>query len=268
MPKNGLTYEALWLEVKKRLLGYVISKGYGGPLLFILIFGAGILFTVFHMTFGALLWVAVVMAIGFFMTRQYLKSPRVLRKLIRAIVEQRFPVGEISDYSLKETAVKSLEIFCEIIFKTLEILRAQGSDQNLSRALGDADEMLTLQIESAIRVEKLRSALAIIGSGRKPSPRTKNKSGQEENSRNLLEENIAAIEKEISEEQALVAEVGQKLQTLMAQVSLMDKRTSEQVRTVKLAEETSQSLKNLQAVVNARRELADEIIGRLDRERS
>jgi hypothetical protein len=76
---------------------------------------------------------------------------------------------------------------------------------------------------------------------------------------NLREENIAVIERSTAEEQTLVGEIGERLETVMLQVLQMERGTTDLVRTAQFAEEAGGSLRSFQAVVDARRDTVDVI---------
>lgn len=263
-----LTYRVLSLEIKKRVIEYALKKGHGGPLALLAVLGAGLMFTVFNMPLLGILWVAVCLCLGGFMVNEYLNNPKLRNKFIRWVIQKKFSNSGISDPELYSAVSRGVEIFSEIVVKIAEIIKAHGLNEDLSRVLADADGMISLGIESAERVEKFRGVLNLLSSGSsRASPRTKTKNSNASETTELLEENIIAIKKEIIEEQSLVSEIVAKLETLMAQVSLMDKRASDRVRTARFAEESNDSLRNLQAVVNARRETADTVIRRVIPER-
>lgn len=264
-----LTYQVLNLEIKKRVIEYALKRGHGGPLALLMVLGAGLMFTVFNMPVLGILWIAICLCLGGFMVNEYLNNPRLRNKFIRWIIQKKFSNVEISDPLLREPVLRGVEIFSEIIVKIAEIIKAHGLNDDLSRVLADADGMISLGIESAERVEKFRGVLNLLASGssRASPSRSKLKSSGASETAELLEENLAVIKKEIIEEQSLVSEIVAKLETLMTQVSLMDKRASDRVRTARFAESSSDSLKNLQAVVNARRETADTVIRRVIPER-
>lgn len=267
--RGVFTYSTLQREIKKRLLDYFLTKGYGGPLVFIGVVGGVFLWLILKAPFFALLVTGICLAAGGMMLWECWRSQKIRNELVRTIVSERFRSDDLLNEELKETIMQSITYFTEIVKKIVETSRVQGVNENFSHVLTDADQMLALQFESAEQVKEFKRILSIIEHRGTSNGKKKTKAvlhGEE--ALKLRGENIKAIEETINEAEASVVEINQKLETLMLQVAQMDKKASDLVRTAEFAEETTDTLKRLQAVVNARRETADEFIRRFTPERA
>lgn len=268
MASRGVfTYSTLQREIKKRLLDYFLTKGYGGPLVFIGVVGGIFLWLVLKAPFFALLVTGICLAAGGMMLWECWRSQKIRNELVRTVVSERFRSDNLLNEELKETITQSITYFTEIVKKIVETSRIQGANENFSHVLQDADQMLALQFESAEQIKEFKRILSIIEHKDMPNGKRKTKAVHGEGALKLRGENVQAIQETISEAEASVVEINQKLETLMLQVAQMDKKASDLVRTAEFAEETTDTLKRLQAVVNARRETADEFIRRFTPER-
>lgn len=186
------------------------------------------------------------------------RNPKIQKPLIREVLENNFEVADIEDSALQRELSEGFNHVVKIAEVAAEISRKKGRDADLEHMFANTASMLELQIDSAHRVERLEKVLDSIAS--LPSRR-----GGETQA--LLEENIAALKREVKSEREVVEEITHKLRVFVLQVSQMDKRTSDIVNSTKFAEESREMLGKLQAVVDARRETAEEIIGRITPQR-
>lgn len=266
---QALTHKLLKHEIKKKLLQHIFTKGYGGPLVFLWAVSAGVLLILMSMPFYALLITGVCLAAGSLIFWESLKNPKTRKLMIQKFVGCRFSLDadEFRHSQFLQELERGTSYFTEIVLKIMDIARRHSAGEELPSVLTDTDNMLSLQFESARQIKEFNRILSLVESGRKEISRSRYKAASNEDEK-LREENIEAIRRMIEEAGASVFEITQKLETLLLQVAQMETKASDRVRAAKFAEETTETLKSLQAVVNARRETADEFIRRIAPERA
>lgn len=259
MADKLFTYRRLKRELLKELVPYAFIEGAGPVLLILWVLGAGLLVAFFNMPVLALLPTGLVLAVSGLVARDYLTTRKSRARLIRTVLGRCIEVGELSEGALKAAVAKGIDVLVEIVSTILDVTDAREPIDDLRQVFADAYGMLALQCESARRVEKYSRTLALIRSGVAPAGRKPWESPKEDSTTGLRQENIGTVERLIAEEQGLVEEIGEKLETIMLQVLQMERGAVDLVQTAQFAEEANGTLRNLQAVVTARRETAEMI---------
>jgi hypothetical protein len=260
MPAETLTYPKLKREFLKQAVSYTLFKGHGAFLLFLWALGAGSMLVLFKMPVLALILTGALLGFAALLARTYLKDRETRAQIVRSIIEQEIRLDELAEGTLKAAVEKGIGLLTEIVGKVLAITDIHGRNDDLHRILGDAYGMLSLQFESAKRIEEYTRVLALINPGGGPSrARGLAKARPSPQGASLREENLATIQRSTAEEQALVGEIGERLETVMLQVLQMERETSDLIKTAEFAEEASETLRSFQAVVNTRRETANVI---------
>lgn len=264
MEKEGLAIKRLQSKMFRGFLQNILLKGKkgGGPLLFLWIVGAGFALMILNSVTFALLITAVCAGAGFMIFFNSYRNDAMQRELLAEILKERFSLHEGIQKEFLEETSRSLTSFTEIALKILKIIRAQGKNEHLVRVLADADQMLALQLESAEQVNEFERILRLVRSTTANGKEKRAASRQDEGER-LRDTNIRAIEAAITDAKKTVDEISAKLETLMLQVVQMERKASDLVRTAQFAEETTGVLHRLQAVVDARRETANDFLRRV-----
>jgi hypothetical protein len=255
--EKRLTYELLQREVRKQLPRQFMLRGPGGPLVFLWSIGLAVCLLWLQAPVFAVVWTAVVIALGGLMMRGSLQEREVQEQLLRAVLDRRFPISELGEPDLQAAAERAKGLFIEIALKLTALERTHGEDFDLRRVVADADGILTLQYEAARQAMEIDRILRIIGAGNPSQEGLKLRAGT---AARLRDENIAAIRREAIEARTLANEISQQLDILLLQVMQLDRRAGDMVRTADFARETNATLSRIQAEVDARREAANSVI--------
>lgn len=244
-------FNSLKLRTLQEAGRYAFQKGYGGPLLFIWILGAGVLAVYLEHVFLAILWTAVVFVIFFFLTWDYLKNPKIEKEIVREAVEGYFENSEqdIENIGIKGELKKAQKIYAEIICKVREIIKEKGAG-NLERVLDNANKMIALQKESAKQVDELERFLSVT------DDREAKGSEQE-----LLLENISASKAELTKARNMVYTLTNKLRTLLLQIPQIEKNAGDLVEASDIEKNIEKELARIQMAIRATKETVKKFTG-------
>lgn len=259
MSHEALTHEALERAIKKGTLSYVFLKGPGGPLLFLWVLAAGLLGVVLDQPLWALIVTGICAVSGGLIVREHLCNPQVQRQLIHTILTERARVGEITQDALRDKVARGVTYVTEVVAKIRAITTMHGPDTYLLRLLGEADDMVALQVALAKQSEEFQRILALVQQ-RRGATRTTQGEKREDHTTRLQQENVTALKDAYTKALASVDEINQQLETMMLQVVQMEKQAIDLVRTEEVAEQATETLRRLQADLDARRATAEELI--------
>lgn len=251
---------SIFNSLKLRTIGeagrYAFRKGYGGPLLFIWILGAGVLAVYLEQIFLALLWTVAVFAIFFFLVRDYLKNPKSEKEILREAVEGYFDGSEsgIENVSVKQELKKAQQVYAELVSKIREMIKAKGSG-GLERIVDNANTMIALQLESARQVDEFERFLSIVDDRR--TQRTSSRSKQSE----LLAENVRLVQMELEKSKDLVFELTDKLQTLLLQMPQIERNAGDIVEADDIEKNLERELARIQLAIRACKETVKKFAG-------
>ena len=255
MSQGILTYQALQQEITKRLLGYVLRKGPGGPLLFLWVAGVGVLGALLGQPLWALVVTGICAVSGGLIVRDHLRNAPLQRQLIHAMLEERSRTGEIARDALREKVARGVTYATEIVVKIIAITKTHGTDASLLLVLGEADGMVTLQVELANQSGEFQRILALVhGSGE--SHGELRRQAMREHTTRLRQENLAALRDARDQALASIDEINQQLETLVLQVVQMEKQPSDLARAEEVALQATETLRRLQVDLTARRATA------------
>ncbi len=242
---------SLKLRTLQEAVRYAFQKGYGGPLLFIWIFGAGIMVVYLEQKFLALLWTIAVFTIFFLLTRDYLKNPKSEKEIVKEAVEGYFEDSEEDtvNVGIKGELKKAQRIYAEIVCKAREIIKEKGAG-NFGRILDSANTMIVLQKESARQVDELERFLSVADD--------REAKGDE---RGLLSENIAASKSELTKARNMVFTLTNKLRTLLLQIPQMEKNAGDLVETADIEKNLERDLARIQLAIRATKETVKKFAG-------
>jgi hypothetical protein len=250
MADRPLSYQTLRRDLWKRAIPYTFSEGQGGIVTFLGAVGAGVLAVVYQMPALAGALGGAIIAIQALMTRGYVRGGATRAKLLRGALSRRLDVSTIADAGLRAACTRAADLFVEIAGKVAD---ARGGtkavEADLERVVRAACEMLALQYDAARRVEEYGRLFALLGG---------NGAARESGAlADLRAENLRTMAQLVADERQLVADVGTRLETALLQVVQLTRGAAEAARAAELAQAADETLHDLQAVVEARRETAD-----------
>ncbi|HLD34788.1 MAG TPA: hypothetical protein VJB62_02895 [Patescibacteria group bacterium] len=240
-------------KIRNELLKRAFSQGFGGLLTLGSVLMAGFMIWLNQPFFGFLTVLTGLLGAGF-MFWQNSHNQEIQREIVEWVVKKNYSPDESEKNEYAQELNKGIKYAQEIIVKIMEILSGGKHGENLNQLIDDVDEMMALQYESAKQAEELRRVLDLV---------LENSGHRRSADRQLRETNVNQVRTTILEAENSIVDINEKLSILVLQTAQMDQETSDRVNAAALATETSGTLKKLQAIVNARRETADEIIGRL-----
>ena len=168
-----------------------------------------------------------------------------------------------------EDLFQAVTYVTEIVSKIVEVSREHGEDEDLFRLFADVNEMLSLQFESAKQIMEFHRMLTLVESPQGIHGKPKQREIRTDGSvAKLHHKNIESIKETIAEAETSIGEVNQNLATLMLQVTQMANRVSDLVTVAQFREETAQTLRSIQTVVDARRETVHELVRWITPERA
>ncbi len=241
-----LSYSMLRYRLFAGLCGYVFNKGVGGPLLAVGVIGAGVAGGIFGLVSISLLIIAMCTGAFLLTVMEALGNRELSKQLIREFLERRIY------QSMKIDTKRSSAYAVEIIMKIMDTARVHGKDIELLRMLTETDRMLLLQTQSIRQIEDLERIIDLVGTAKKRT--------RDDRTAALRNENFERIKKSMEEITISVMEIEGALETLLLQVAQMEQKASDLVEKEQLAHEALETLKSLQAVVNARHETAQELV--------
>lgn len=248
-----MTRQYLKRRIRNELLKRAFSQGFGGLLTLGSILMAGFMIWLNQPFFGFLTALTGLLGAGF-MFWQNSHNSELRREIVERLVENNYSPDELGENEYIQELKKSVKYAQEIILKIVEILPGGDHAENLDQLINDVDEMLVLQHESVRQAEELSRVLGLV---------LENGGYRNSADRQLREANINQVKTMVQEAESSIIDINDKLSILVLQTAQMDQKASDRINAAALATETSGTLKKLQAIVSARRETADEIIGRL-----
>jgi len=256
-----LTSQAIQRALRQRLLRHVFLRGTGAPLLFLWVMSAGGLWAVLGQAGWALLVTGVCLLSGGLIVREYWRSAPLRAQLIRALFAERFPLDDLgTDTALRASLARGLTYGTEIVVKILALAPQHAQDPELLHVLTDTDGLVALQRETARHLSELQRVLTLIEGRQDVSP---TRPGPTRATACLQQENLRALHETLQQARAAIDEITQQLETLLLQVTQMDRRAGDMVRTAQVAQAATETLGHLQRSVNARRQAAEELLATL-----
>lgn len=247
MRDSELTYTALRNELTRRVFQYTFS----GPLLLLWSVGLLTFIAVFERPLFALIWSGFMVTLGFLMAADHLRTPKVHERLIRSIVQKRFPAHELTDASFQSAVDKGINAFTETTLKIYQCEKPKDPDAHLRRLIPLTHSMVTLLRESIREAQELERGLNLAkGSTPEGEVLQTGKPGEVPSRR---QDSMEEIRREADQARVSVNDIIQQLETLMLRVFQVEHIPRDPVRNSELAGEAKEMVTRLTRQVESRR---------------
>jgi hypothetical protein len=267
MAAEPFRYPDLQGRLRSEGLRRAFTHGRAGQLTFLLVLGAGILAVPLAAPLLAAGYAAACVALMVPTVRQGLTDPVAQREIMAATIGQRFDSAAIPTPARRAAIDASVAILVEIAQRILEVEGGTRVADRARAAFADAAGLVDLQLESARQAESLERVLTIVARNdqvidastvARPSPAS--------DDRNLRQQNIDAVRAEAVAADELIQTIGQRLETILLQMSQIDRETIDLVRADEAVRESGEAVQRLQDVVESRRRAASRLISVLSTE--
>ena len=244
-----LTYTTARNELTRRVFQYTFS----GPLALVWSLGLVAFLIVFGRPLFALVWTGVMVSLGFLMAADYLRNPKVRDRLIRSIVQKRFPACEVANGSLQAGAQDEVSVFTEITLKIFQIERQRGPDAYLRRMIPLTHTMVSLISDFAREAEELERGLSLAKHS-EPGDRALLACNPEAHAvAGQRHESIEYIRREVEQARFAAEDIVQHLRTVMLKVFQTEQLPKDLGRNLEIARETEETVKRLLQQAESRR---------------
>ena len=247
MSDTELTYAMLRNELARRVFQYTFS----GPLLLLWSLGLLTFIAVFERPLFALVWSGAMVSLGFLMAADYLRTPKVHERLIRSIVQKKFPPHELAACSLQTGGRDEVAVFTEITLKIFQIERERGTDVQLRRLIPLTHKMVSLLRDSAREAEELERGLNLT-KGATPEGEVLN-AGKPAGGPSNRQESMENIRREAEQARFSMNDIVQHLETLMLRVFQVAQLPGDPVRNSELVREAQEMVMRLTREAESRR---------------
>jgi len=268
MPAEPFRYPDLQGRLRSEGLRRAFTRGRAGQLTFLLVLGAGILAVPLAAPLLAIGYAAACIALMVPTVRQGMTDPVAQRDILAAAISERFSATDIATPARRAAIEASVGVLAEIALRIHEVERGGRVADRARTAFADAAGLVDLQLESARQAESLERVLAIVARNDQLAGASSDRGGGGSASaeRDLRQQNIDAVRAEAVAADELIATVGQRLETILLQMSQIDRETIDLVRTDEAVRESGEAVQRLQDVVESRRRAASRLISVLSTE--
>ncbi len=244
-----LTYTTLRNELTRRVFQYTFS----GPLLLVWSVGLVTFLIAFERPLFALVWSGAMVTLGFLMAADYLRTPKVHERLIRSIVQKRFPAHELTDDSFKSAVDKGINAFTEITLKIYLCEKQKDPEAHLRRLIPLTHSMASLLRESIREAEELERGLNLAKSSKPEGEVLQTGKPEAGGIPSKRQESMEDIRREVDQARFSVNDIIQQLETLMLRVFQMEQLAGDPVRNSELVREAKEMVTRLTRQVESRR---------------
>jgi hypothetical protein len=249
MSDTELTYTTLRNELTRRVFQYTFS----GPPLLVWSIGLFTFLIVFERPLFAWIWSGAMVTLGFLMAADYLRKPKVRERVIRSIVQKKFPTHELTNDSVKSVVDKGINAFTEITLKIYQCEKQKDPDAQLRRLIPLTHRMVTLLRDSAREAEELERGLKL-AKGSAPEGRLLQTDKREAGGiPSRRQERIEETHREVDQARASVNDIGQHLEILMLRVFQVEQLPGDPTHYFELARETEEVTARLTHQAESRR---------------
>lgn len=269
MSSEPFRYPDLMGRLRSEGLRRAFTHGRGGQLAFLLVLGVGILAIPLAAPLLAGGYAVACLALMVPTVRQGMADPIAQREILGAAIGERFSAADIPTPARRAAIEASAGIIVEIAVRIHEVERGGRTADRARTAFADAAGLVDLQLESARQAESLERVLAIVARNDALAGASNGRSGQGGGSdadRDLRQQNIDAVRAEAVAADELIATIGQRLETILLQMSQIDRETIDLVRADEAVRESGAAVERLQDVVESRRRAASRLISVLSPE--
>ncbi|HEU4390538.1 MAG TPA: hypothetical protein VFV34_22235 [Blastocatellia bacterium] len=249
MSDTELTYTTLRNELARRVFQYTFS----GPLLLVWSLGLLAFIALFERPLFALVWTGAVAALGFLMAADYLRTPKIVERLVRSIVQKKFPAWELTSRPLHAGAQDEVAVFTEITLKIFQIEREKNTTADLRHLIPMTHRMVSLLRDSAREVEELERALNVAKVSKSEDGVLPTESAEADWAPNTRQESIEEIRREIDQARFSIKEIVQHLETLMLRLFQIAQLPGDPVRDSELVREVQETVMRLTRHAESRR---------------
>jgi hypothetical protein len=269
MSSEPFRYPDLLGRLRSDGLRRAFTHGRGGQLAFLLVLGVGILAVPLAAPLLAVGYAAACLALMVPTVRQGMADPGAQREILAAAIGERFSAADIPTPARRAAIEASTGILVEIALRIHAVEQGGRVADRARAAFADAAGLVDLQLESARQAESLERVLAIVArndtlsgaSSAGPGPGSASAAD-----RDLRQQNIDAVRAEAVAADELIATIGQRLETILLQMSQIDRETIDLVRADAAVRESGEAVQRLQDVVESRRRAASRLISVLSTE--
>ena len=269
MPAEPFRYPDLLGRLRSDGLRRAFTHGRGGQLAFLLVLGVGILAVPLAAPLLAAGYAAACLALMVPTVRQGMADPGAQREILAAAIGERCSAADIPTPARRAAIEASIGILVEIALR-IHAVEQNGRVADRARAaFADAAGLVDLQLESARQAESLERVLAIVARNDTLAGASSGGTGPGSAStadRDLRQQNIDAVRAEAVAADELIATIGQRLETILLQMSQIDRETIDLVRADAAVRESGEAVQRLQDVVESRRRAASRLISVLSTE--
>lgn len=268
MPAEPFRYPDLTARLRSDGLRRAFTHGRAGQLTFVLVLGAGILAVPLAAPLLAIGYTGACVALMAAAVRQSLADPAAQRDIMAGAIGERFSAEEIATPARRAAVEASVGILVEIALRIHEVERDGRTADRARSAFADAAGLVDLQLESARQAESLERVLAIVARNDQAARASsgRNGAGGAEMGRDLRQQNIDAVRAEAVAADELIATIGQRLETILLQMTQIDRETIDIVRADEAVRDSGEAVQRLQDVVESRRRAASRLISVLSKE--
>lgn len=269
MTSEPFRYPDLQGRLRSEGLRRVFTHGRGGQLTFLLVLGVGILAVPLAAPLLALGYAAACIALMVPTVRQGLVDAAAQREILTAAIGARFSAADIAAPTRRAAVEASVGVLAEIALRINEVERGGRVADRARAAFADAAGLVDLQLESARQAESLERVLAIVARNDQlagASPTHSRASATVDADQALRQQNIDAVQAEAVAADALITTIGHRLETILLQMSQIDRETIDLVRADEAVRESGEAVQRLQDVVESRRRAASRLISVLSTE--
>ncbi len=253
MDDRPLTYGEFHSRANREVFGYALKQGHLGPLVFVWVLGAAVLWLLDNREF-VLFWTIVILALGYGMFRSYLGNPRVREGLLRSALDGYCLARESWDSSVWASGgiKKSAEILVASALLIDEVAKRYGPDPDLLGAFNDACCLFWLQYSLAKHAAEIDRNMRMVEPTYLMNAMSAGVDAEATRPAGSAPRNPTPIEELAAEVHARVDEVAQQLGAFLQALQELKEQTSQlfQLSAADLARETAEVLARLQARVN------------------
>jgi hypothetical protein len=269
MPAEPFRYPDLLERLRSEGLRRAFTHGRAGQLTFLLVLGVGILAIPLAAPLLAAGYAAACLALMVPTVRQGMADTGVQREVLGAAIGERFGASAIATPARRAAIEASVGILVEIALRIHEVEQGGRVADRARTAFADAAGLVDLQLESARQAESLERVLALVGRNDQLAGASSDRNGAggaADADQRLRQQNIDAVRAEAVAADELIATIGHRLETILLQMSQIDRETIDLVRADEAVRESGEAVQRLQDVVESRRRAASRLISVLSTE--
>jgi len=249
MWESEITYSTIQNELTRR----VLQQAFSGPLALLWSIGLLAFIALFERPLFAVIWSVAVVTLGLLMAADYRRTPNVRERVIRSIIQRRFPAHLLTGGSFQSAVDKGLNALTETTLKICQWAKAKDPEAHLHRLIPLSHRMAFILLESIREAVELERGvnLAKDANAEDDVYQTDEAAGIPRKHQQSLEE----IRRGAEQARLTVNHIVEQLETLMLMVFQLEPIAGDPARNLDLVREADAMLTWLEGQVEAR--LAD-----------